>query len=137
MTSPEHADLATLLDADRLRKRMAWERDRARNTRRNPPSDSPENDYAPIEFPDTAGLRHAAMVVAGHFADDPDAIEATREVLEALAIPHIMTYGGDGRTLKVQRGKVRFGDEPAATTFSVEDADARPAKRNRRKAADA
>jgi hypothetical protein len=114
------------LDPKRLTKRINWEIDRARNERRKPASDtSMVDDFAPIIFPDTAGLRHAALVVAGHMADRPDAVAATRTILEALAIPQIMRDGGDGRVLRIQNGPVRFGEQPEPT-FDVEIEDERP-----------
>lgn len=86
---------------------MEWEIRRARKL-----SDSiGDKDFALIVFPSYEGLMHAAMVVAGRLAHLPDAVDATREVLEALAIPQILQEGGDGRIRKIQRGKVRFAGD--------------------------
>lgn len=70
----------------RLQHRMEWEIRRARKG-----SGSIEvAEYTAIKMPDYDGLKHAAMVVAGRLADLPDAVAATREVLEALAIPRML-----------------------------------------------
>lgn len=105
-------DLPIELDPVRLQHRMDWEIRRARYERRKMSDSVGEKQFMPIVFPDFEGLKHAALVVAGLLADRPDAVEATREVLEILAIPTIMREGGDGRECKIQRGRVRFGDEP-------------------------
>lgn len=97
------------LDPARLAHRMEWEVLRARKQL----SDSVgEKAFNPIVFPPPDGLYHAALVVAGCLCDEPDAVEAVREVLDALAIPTILREGGDGRSCKIQRGRVRFGDDP-------------------------
>lgn len=113
-------------DPERLRRRMEWERDRARNSRRRrvQPDSGFESDFIQIVFPDAAGLRHAALVVAGAMADRKDAVEATRLLLDILGIPQIMREGGDGRPVKEQHGPVRFGT-PGGPAFSVEIEDNR------------
>lgn len=97
-------------DPARLRRRKEWEIRRAGTERRAPADPMATKDYSPIVFPDAAGMRHAALVVAGRFVGRPDAVEGTRTVLDMLAIPQIMREGGDGRTVPVQKGPVRFGE---------------------------
>lgn len=118
------------LDPPRLAKRMEWERFRAGHIRRGPSGDSSfEGDFTKIVFPDADGLRHAARVIAGIMAGRPDEIEATREILEILAIPKLLAEGGDGRPIKEQIGPVRFGRELGTCAFSVEIADEGKPKR--------
>lgn len=111
-------------DPARLRRRKEWEIRRAGTERRAPADPMATKDYSPIVFPGAEGMRHAALVVAGRFVGRPDAVEATRTVLEMLAIPQILREGGDGRTVPVQKGPVRFGegskDAPKFDAFSDE-----------------
>lgn len=105
------------LDPLRLKRRKEWEINRAAHERRKPPGEVTITDYGAIIFPECEALCHAAYVVAGKMADLPNAVEATREILEILAIPAIMRTGGDGRLRKIQRGPVRFGAEAESDSY--------------------
>lgn len=105
-----------------LERRKEWEVRRARGQRSS--EDQRPLDYSPIVFPECPGLCHASYVVAGRMAatrpDFDSAVAATRDVLEHLGLIEIMTNGGDGRKLKIQRGPVA-DDEPAPLGYADDD----------------
>lgn len=119
----------------KLDGRIAWEQKRARGQRSD--NEKPIS-YEPIVFPECPGLCHAARVVAGRMAaaepDLLDAIDATREVLEALGIISIMENGGDGRALKIQR---RSLDDTEPRPLGYDEQDVGRSIRKTRKKPDA
>jgi hypothetical protein len=124
---------------DRVYTENAVEWQRRRAGRRSLQETENRLDYALIVFPPVEGCRHAALVVCGAMADQPDPVTASREILEALALPTILREGGDGRALRTQNRSSKRRGEPLPIGYGEDDYGRPDAKetRKRKKQADA